>query len=77
MYNALAFGMPGGWEWIIVLVIAVLIFGRRLPDIVGGVGRSLGEFKKGLKSIQDDSEVLGDTIEKEVKDAKDSVTKDL
>ena len=37
----------------------------------------MSEFKKGLKSIQEDSEVLGDTIEKEVKDAKDSVTKDL
>jgi len=27
--NLCAFGMPGGWEWLIVLVVAVLIFGRK------------------------------------------------
>ena len=26
-------GMPGGWEWIIILIVALLIFGRRLPEI--------------------------------------------
>ena len=27
----LAFGLPGGWEWIVLLVIGLLLFGRRLP----------------------------------------------
>jgi sec-independent protein translocase protein TatA len=52
--NILAFGMPGGWEWLIILAVAVLIFGRRLPEIARGVGKSVTEFKKGIKETQDD-----------------------
>ena len=52
--NILAFGMPGGPEWIIILIIAVLIFGRRLPDIARSVGKSITEFKKGIHEAKDD-----------------------
>ena len=46
--------MPGGYEWIIILVVAVLIFGRRLPEIARGMGKSLTEFKKGVREAHDD-----------------------
>lgn len=46
---SLAFlGLPGGAEWIIILVIALLLFGRRLPEIMRGLGGSVREFKQGL-----------------------------
>ncbi len=37
-----------GWEWVIILAVALLLFGRRLPDIMRGLGSSVKEFKKGM-----------------------------
>ena len=46
--------MPGNWEWLIIVVIGLLLFGRRLPEVGRNVGRSIVEFKKGLKGISDE-----------------------
>ena len=54
----LAFGLPSGSEWILLLVLGLLIFGRRLPEVGRNVGRSIVEFKRGIKGI-------GDEIDKE------------
>ncbi len=51
--HVLAFGIPGGVEWIVIVLIALLLFGRRLPDVARSVGKSIIEFKKGMKDVRD------------------------
>ncbi|MBI4605057.1 MAG: twin-arginine translocase TatA/TatE family subunit [Planctomycetes bacterium] len=47
---------PSGFEWIIVAGIALLLFGKRLPEVARSLGRGVVEFKKGLKGVEDDVE---------------------
>lgn len=46
----------GPWEWLIIGGIALLIFGRRLPEVGRSLGKGIVEFRKGLKGIEDDVE---------------------
>lgn len=45
----------GIWQILIVLLVLLLLFGSRLPSLARSLGRSLVEFKKGMKEIEDDS----------------------
>ena len=59
-----AFGMPQGWEWLIILVIALLLFGKKLPDVARGLGRSLTQFKKGLHEVEETKNEVGNEVKK-------------
>jgi sec-independent protein translocase protein TatA len=47
------FGL-GGQEILLLLVLGVLLFGRKLPDIGRSLGKTMVEFKKGVKGIEDE-----------------------
>ena len=49
----------GGWELLIVAGIMLLLFGKRLPGVMHSLGKSIVEFKKGVKGIEDDIENEG------------------
>lgn len=57
-------GMPGGLEWVIVLIIALLVFGKRLPGIMRSLGKSVVEFKKGIKGVGDEVDKVEGDIKK-------------
>jgi sec-independent protein translocase protein TatA len=51
----------GHWEWLVVLVIALLLFGHRIPGMARSLGSGITEFKKGLKKGEkDDDDTDGD-----------------
>jgi sec-independent protein translocase protein TatA len=72
----LAFWTPGPFELLVILIIAVLLFGRRLPEIARGLGKSMTEFKKGIREAEEtkdelvnDVRKIGDDVAKETKKA--------
>jgi len=49
-------GSPGIGEILIILLVSLIIFGNRLPDVGRSLGRGLVEFKKGLRGVKDEVE---------------------
>jgi sec-independent protein translocase protein TatA len=50
------FGL-GPMEIVVVLIIGVLLFGKRLPDMGRYLGKTITEFKNGMKGLEDDVDV--------------------
>ena len=49
------FGKAGVWELLIILALALLIFGpKALPKLGESIGKTIGNFKKGLSENDDD-----------------------
>jgi sec-independent protein translocase protein TatA len=49
--TALVMGLPGGMEWVILLVVALLLFGgSRIAGMGKGAGRAIREFKEEIKA---------------------------
>lgn len=46
----------GPLQWLIILAVGLLLFGRRLPEVGRSLGRAIVEFKKGLKGIDDEAD---------------------
>jgi sec-independent protein translocase protein TatA len=47
----------GPMEMMVVMVVAVLLFGKRLPEVGRSLGKGIVEFKKGIRGIEDDLDV--------------------
>jgi sec-independent protein translocase protein TatA len=43
----------GMGEILLILVVALLIYGGRLPDVARAIGRSIGELKRGMTETRD------------------------
>ena len=47
--------LPGSTELWIILIVALLLFGHRIPGMARSLGSGITEFKKGLKGEADDT----------------------
>ncbi len=57
MDNLLFLGNIGGTEIIIIAIIILLLFGgKKIPELMQGLGKGVKSFKKGMKDIEDDIE---------------------
>jgi sec-independent protein translocase protein TatA len=60
--------LPGGWEWIIILIIVVILFGPgRLGKIAGELGRGIREFRSGIQG-EDEEEDSSQVVETHMDD---------
>jgi sec-independent protein translocase protein TatA len=60
MNNMLA-AFLGGWEWVVVLLAVLLLFGsKRIPDLARSLGQSIKEFKKGAREVTDEIQNAGE-----------------
>ena len=62
----LLFSMPGGTEWILILLVVLLFFGgKKIPDLMRGIGRGVREFNDAKESVK--NEIDAGMKEKDVK----------
>ena len=64
--NILLFSMPGGSEWILIIIVVLLMFGgKKIPELMRGVGRGMREFTDAKNNVK--SEIEEGMKEKETK----------
>jgi len=63
----------GVWQIVVIVLLVLLMFGgRKIPELMRGVGQGMKEFKKATSDDADDDDVVDDTKDpKEIKDAKE------
>lgn len=69
MNTILLFGMPGGAEWIIIVLAVLIFFGaKKIPDFAKGLGRGIREFKDAVKDVKKEVDEAGKEVPKKIDD---------
>ncbi|MEP7231448.1 MAG: twin-arginine translocase TatA/TatE family subunit [Ginsengibacter sp.] len=51
----LLLSMPGGSEWILILLVVLLFFGgKKIPDLMRGIGKGVREFNDAKESVKNE-----------------------
>lgn len=68
MNKLLLFGTLGATEIIIIALIVLLLFGgRKIPELMKGIGKGVKSFKDGVKGIEDDLKEEEKDLDKDLK----------
>lgn len=58
--------VPGGMEMVVILLIAVLLFGaNKIPKLARSTGQAMGEFKKGRQQVEEELQELEEVADPE------------
>lgn len=54
MLSMYLIGFMGGHEWILIILALLLLFGgRKIPELMKGLGKGMSEFKKAKKEVEE------------------------
>ncbi len=66
MENVIALGLPGGPEWILIVLVIIIFFGaKKIPEIARGFGKGIREFKDATKEIKTEIEDTANEVKKD------------
>ena len=55
----LPLGVVGPWQWIIIGLLVLLLFGgKKIPELMHGLGKGMKSFKAGMKEAEKDIEEI-------------------
>ena len=57
-------GVIGPWEIVLICLVVVLLFGgKKIPELMKGVGKGVKSFKEGMNEVQKESNETKDEVE--------------
>ena len=73
MNTIFLFSLPGGGEWVLILLAILLLFGgKKIPELMRGIGKGIKEFNNAKSSIEDEiKEGMKDAEKKKIQDSRE------
>lgn len=57
LFNTFLISMPGGSEWILIVIVVLLLFGgKKIPELMKGIGRGMREFNDAKDNVKSEIE---------------------
>ena len=63
-------GVIGPWQIVIIALVILLLFGgKKIPELMKGLGKGVKSFKEGMNEIEDQINQADDSLKKDSKDS--------
>ncbi len=58
----------GVWEWVIIALVVLLLFGgKKIPELMRGLGKGVKSFKQGMKEVEEEVKDIKKDLESDEK----------
>lgn len=73
----LQFGVPGGMELAVILLIAILLFGaNKIPKLARSTGQAMGEFRRGREQVEQELNEMKGEVEEVTEEVEEAASID-